>query len=469
MRIRAAAAGARSPTRWRAEPTSRGARRGCATWRERARELSPFDFYARLIGADGGRRALIGRLGPEAADAIDEFLALRARFRARRHRPSLAAFLDEVEASEVADQARHGGGRRSSVRVMTVHAAKGLEAPIVFLPDTAGAPSGAARSRNGSSSSPPSPHATLFVWATDRAERQRADGRGARRRAQEAAAGEHRRLLYVAMTRAAERLIVAGFEGAAGPRAGLLVRSHPLRARSGPRADARAVGRRADGLAVRRRRQRRRGGLRPGRRPPWPRPPAWLGVRRRARPPRPRSPPRARRPRPERAPSRAAARALGSGPARACPAAGLAGDRARAATGAAATVPRPATPGACRSSAARRPRRARARGARDAGTRAAVRPAARARKSRSPAHLPRPGAPLMFSGRIDRLAVGEEAIDVVDFKTGEMRRGAARAGLCRAARALSRRIAAALSGQARLRLVGLARDLARVDEIPGAA
>ncbi len=55
------------------------AARRLVDWQARAKALSPFAFYALLLGQDGGRRALIGRLGPEAADPIDEFLTPGAR------------------------------------------------------------------------------------------------------------------------------------------------------------------------------------------------------------------------------------------------------------------------------------------------------------------------------------------------------------------------------------------------------
>jgi ATP-dependent helicase/nuclease subunit A len=181
-----------------------------ARWRARA-TLSPFDFYARLIGVDGGRRALLGRLGPEAADAIDEFMALALAFE-RANAPSLHAFLSEIEAADVAIK-RDMEAEADSVRVMTVHAAKGLEAPVVFLPDTCSAPSGRHDPKwlelePASTGDPPT-----FIWATGKDD-DSSPIRDARLAAQAIAAGEHRRLLYVAMTRAAERLIIAGFEGA---------------------------------------------------------------------------------------------------------------------------------------------------------------------------------------------------------------------------------------------------------------
>ena len=104
---------------------------------------------------------------------------------------------------------------RDEVRVMTVHGAKGLEAPVVILADTttppagppgAGAAAGACRSRASRR------HAVRHRLGRPQGRRRRGGRRGARRGAAEAE-DEHRRLLYVAMTRAAERLIVCGWQG----------------------------------------------------------------------------------------------------------------------------------------------------------------------------------------------------------------------------------------------------------------
>ena len=105
-------------------------------WRARAKALTPFAFYATLLGQDGGRRALIARLGPEAADPIDEFLTL-ALAHEQREAPSLHNFLAQVESADV-EIKRDMEVETEGVRVLTVHASKGLEAPIVFLPDSCG-------------------------------------------------------------------------------------------------------------------------------------------------------------------------------------------------------------------------------------------------------------------------------------------------------------------------------------------
>ena len=95
---------------------------------------------------------------------------------------------------------------RDEVRVMTVHGAKGLEAPIVILADTMTPPAGPKPPRllNLSGGS--------LVWAGRKAD-DVAAVQSARQEAQREAEDEYRRLLYVAMTRAADRLIVCGAEG----------------------------------------------------------------------------------------------------------------------------------------------------------------------------------------------------------------------------------------------------------------
>jgi ATP-dependent helicase/nuclease subunit A len=178
-------------------------------WRARAKALSPFAFYALLLGQDGGRRALIGRLGPEAADPIDEFLAL-ALAHEQREAPSLHNFLSQVGTIDV-EIKRDMEAETEGVRVLTVHASKGLEAPIVFLPDSCGGPDVRHEPKlmRLSSSRPGDP--PVLAWARKSLEDADAVA-AARAEAREAQAGEYRRLLYVAMTRAAQRLIVAGYE-----------------------------------------------------------------------------------------------------------------------------------------------------------------------------------------------------------------------------------------------------------------
>ncbi len=191
------------------EAEAGAAARRLAAWRGRAERLGPFAFYARLLGEDGGRKALVGRLGDDATDPIDEFLAF-ALAHERSEAPSLTRFLAEVEADET-EIKRDLEAESEGVRVLTVHASKGLEAPIVFLPDTTVASGGQHDPKLMTLPALEPDGPPLFAWSRKKADDCEAVA-AARAEWRKAEAGEHRRLLYVAMTRAAERLVVAGYE-----------------------------------------------------------------------------------------------------------------------------------------------------------------------------------------------------------------------------------------------------------------
>ncbi len=176
--------------------------------REQSRVLSPFAFYANLLGAEGGRKKLLGRLGHEAADALDEFLNLALDYE-RTETPSLQGFVAWLRSAQ-AEVKRDMEMARDEVRVMTVHGAKGLEAPIVILADTTTPPQGFHPPRL--LQLPVGGAAPPLVWAVAKAN-DVGPMAAAREAALNEARDEYRRLLYVAMTRAIERLIVCGVDG----------------------------------------------------------------------------------------------------------------------------------------------------------------------------------------------------------------------------------------------------------------
>jgi ATP-dependent helicase/nuclease subunit A len=163
-----------------------------------------FAFYAGVLGAGGARRRFLARLGAEANDALDEFLNLAFDYE-RRETPSLQGFLAWLRQAR-AEVKRDMEIARNEVRVMTVHGAKGLEAPIVFLADTMTPPAGPRHPRLLTLGG------TTTIWAGRKADDAPAVAT-ARQDALAEAEHEYRRLLYVAMTRAADRLIVCGAEG----------------------------------------------------------------------------------------------------------------------------------------------------------------------------------------------------------------------------------------------------------------
>jgi ATP-dependent helicase/nuclease subunit A len=170
-----------------------------------AGRCGPFRFFAGLLGPGGGRNLALARLGAEAGDALDAFLSA-ALDHERRYGPSLAGFLDHV-CGAATDVKRDLSSSRGEVRVMTVHGAKGLEAGIVILADLA-PPPGAKRLPKILAVEPPRRQA-VPIWPPASAEDAQATAQ-AKARVVEQMVEEHHRLLYVAMTRAENRLIVCG-------------------------------------------------------------------------------------------------------------------------------------------------------------------------------------------------------------------------------------------------------------------
>ncbi|MEP9352703.1 double-strand break repair helicase AddA [Xanthobacter sp. KR7-65] len=188
------------------DPRLAAAARRLAAWRDEALAARPFDFYARVLGRDGGRRAMLARLGPEAADVLDEFMAL-ARTYESGEPASLAGFLAFLRRGG-AETKRDMESGRDEVRVMTAHGAKGLEAPLVILADTVDMP----RPRtSGGLLRLPGADGDVPVLAPRKAE-DPAVLAAARAAAAARELEEHRRLLYVALTRAEDALVVCGAE-----------------------------------------------------------------------------------------------------------------------------------------------------------------------------------------------------------------------------------------------------------------
>jgi ATP-dependent helicase/nuclease subunit A len=167
---------------------------------------SPHALLADALGRLGGRARLLARLGPEAAEPIDELLNA-ALAHARSHPPALQGFLHALRQSG-AEVKREAEGTGATVRVMTVHGAKGLQAPLVILPDTTALPPD-----DGPLMWVPDPAGgpAVPIWSPRKELRCAASdalraAREVRRR------DEHNRLLYVALTRAEDRLVVCGWQ-----------------------------------------------------------------------------------------------------------------------------------------------------------------------------------------------------------------------------------------------------------------
>ncbi len=184
-----------------------------STYEKLARHLPVHDFYARILGPAGGRTAFLGRLGSEVSDILDEVLTF-ALDHEKNGLPGLQAFISGLEM-EAPTVKREQDKERNEVRIMTVHAAKGLEAPVVFLVDGGGKAfnaqhvSGLRLLESDQTGRLP---VRLPIWRPPGAASNSIMDADTER-LKTAAEEEYRRLLYVGMTRAADRLIVCGYRG----------------------------------------------------------------------------------------------------------------------------------------------------------------------------------------------------------------------------------------------------------------
>ncbi len=174
----------------------------------RADFMPPYELYADLLARLQGRHKLLSRLGPDAADPIDEFMNLALAYEGE-HVPSLQGFLHWLGRDDIEVKREGEPGGPGLVRIMTVHGAKGLQAPIVFLPDTVYLPNNPIRllwlgeDDDGRE---------LLGWLPRVGDDDAVAG-AARAIAKSANEDEGRRLLYVALTRAEDRLYICGWRG----------------------------------------------------------------------------------------------------------------------------------------------------------------------------------------------------------------------------------------------------------------
>jgi ATP-dependent helicase/nuclease subunit A len=166
------------------------------------------DFYAILLGAEGARAKFLARFGTEVSDVLDEFLNF-ALDHEQAGLPGLAAFIATLEQDSPEIKREQDKGR-DEVRIMTVHASKGLEAPVVFLVDGGSKPFDKVllpRLRLVEDDRTP---VAIPIWYPSK-EFQNPTVTADELRLEQAAEEEYRRLLYVGMTRASDRLILASF------------------------------------------------------------------------------------------------------------------------------------------------------------------------------------------------------------------------------------------------------------------
>ena len=169
---------------------------------------TPFDFYARVLGEDmpSVRQNILARLGPEAVDLIDAFLNLALDYE-QRETPSLQGFLHWFTSADT-EIRRDMDQSGDVVRIMTVHGAKGLEAHIVFLPDTCSLPD----DRNEVQPLMiPAPDGKLIPFWRFGGGFEAPEVTACATLLRDQRMEEYRRQLYVALTRARDELYICGY------------------------------------------------------------------------------------------------------------------------------------------------------------------------------------------------------------------------------------------------------------------
>ena len=162
----------------------------------------PYELFNYVLTKMKGRYLYTERMGIEVEDSLDEFINLTISYE-REHIPSMQGFIDWIARSEVEIKREMDQKDNDAVRLMTVHGSKGLQAPIVFLPDTVSVKN--AEKGQG------------LLWDKDIAYYPLCGDCYTERCCQikeieqEKLMEEYRRLLYVALTRAEDRLYICGF------------------------------------------------------------------------------------------------------------------------------------------------------------------------------------------------------------------------------------------------------------------
>ena len=163
--------------------------------------VRPFELYGYVLNKLGGRKKFVERMGYEVEDGLDEFVNLTLAYE-QEHVPTLQGFIARIKQDEVEIKRELEQGDANVVRIMTVHGSKGLQAPIVILPDTVRVVS--TKKEAGLLWD------DIFYYPLTARDYEKNCTR-IKTKESELALEEYRRLLYVALTRAEDRLCICGY------------------------------------------------------------------------------------------------------------------------------------------------------------------------------------------------------------------------------------------------------------------
>ena len=163
--------------------------------------VRPYELYSYVLGPMGGRKNFIERMGLEVEDGLDEFINLAISFE-EDHIPSLQGFINWIMSDEIKIKRELEQSKNNAVKIMTVHGSKGLQSPIVILPD-AGSVTLKKHSMEILQDN------LIYVPLSSKNYEERCEN--IYQKEQEKELEEYRRLLYVAITRAADQVFICGY------------------------------------------------------------------------------------------------------------------------------------------------------------------------------------------------------------------------------------------------------------------
>lgn len=168
---------------------------------DKADYIRPFELYGYVLSTLGGRKKFVERMGYEVEDGLDEFVNLTLAYE-QEHVPTLQGFISRIKQDEIEIKRELEQSDADVVRIMTVHGSKGLQAPIVILPDTVRVV--------GTKKEGGLLWDDIFYYPLTAGDYEKNCAEIKNREA-ELALEEYRRLLYVALTRAEDRLCICGY------------------------------------------------------------------------------------------------------------------------------------------------------------------------------------------------------------------------------------------------------------------
>lgn len=176
---------------------------------ENAAGVSAFDAVSAVLNhitpnnGKNGWQAVLSRLGQDALDPLQELLNLCLNYDRQNPAKGVQGFLHKMQGDS-RDIKRELDDAQNQVRIMTVHASKGLESPIVILPDTT-----AIAKSHTSEDGLIWAGEDFPLWSPSAADENEAYST-LREKLKDNDYAEYCRLLYVALTRAEDRIIVCG-------------------------------------------------------------------------------------------------------------------------------------------------------------------------------------------------------------------------------------------------------------------